>query len=136
VWSTTKDPENHARQVRRAFDRCQHTRGLTIIASSLDPIADDFEARFAEAGCDDATIAFQKGVIILEFARRARSFGQALFTGIKDVLRAGARIEHIEPDCLVSLSEIALRAGHSRAAISLFAKGERQEGFFRRPSLA
>ena len=39
---------------------------FSIIASGLDPQADDFEARFYNAGCDDATISFQKGHIIVD----------------------------------------------------------------------
>ena len=34
---------------------------FSIIASGLDPEAEDFEKRFYDAGCDDATISFQKG---------------------------------------------------------------------------
>jgi hypothetical protein len=33
---------------------------FSIIASGLDPRAEDFELRFYGAGCDDAAIAFQK----------------------------------------------------------------------------
>ena len=40
---------------------------FAIVASGLDPEADNFEDRFFEAGCSDATISFQKGLIILEF---------------------------------------------------------------------
>jgi len=95
---------------------------FTIIASGLDPDSDDFEDRFFEAGCDDTTIAFVKGRIVIEFAREARNFSHALFTAIQSVQRAGATVEHIEPDYLVSLSDIAERCDLSRAAISLFAK--------------
>ena len=102
---------------------------FAIIASGLDPQADDFEDRFYEAGCDDATITFQKGAIILEFARAAKSFAHALVSAVADVQKAGARVERFEPDTLVSLSEIAARSGMSRAAISLYVKGARAEGF-------
>ena len=102
---------------------------FTLIASGLDPEAKDFEAAFFAAGCDDATIAFQRGAIVLDFARAAKSFGAALSTAVRDVERAGARVERIEPDPLVSLSEIAERAGLSRAAISHYALGHRGEGF-------
>jgi len=84
---------------------------FTIIASGLDPEADDFEDRFFDAGCDDATIAFQKGVIIVEFAREAVSFSKAVTSVYEDVLHAGANVERVEPDYLGSLSEIAERSG-------------------------
>lgn len=102
---------------------------FTIVASGLDPEAEDFEDRFYEAGCDDATISFQKGVIVLDFAREAPTFAKALAAAIQDVQQAGANIERIEPDYLVSLSDIAARTGLSRAAISLYGKGERGRGF-------
>src|SRR5229473_2441913 len=105
------------------------TYEFTIIASGLDPDAPDFEDRFFEANCDDATIIVVKGKIVLEFHREARNFSHALASAIQDVTRAGAIVEHIEPDYLVSLSDIAERCSLSRSALSLFAKGERGERF-------
>lgn len=102
---------------------------LTIIASGLNPEAENFEDCFFEAGCGDATISVQKGVIILEFSRKASSFLHALISAVQDVRSAGAQVERIEPDHLVSLSDIARRTGLSRAAISLYVKGERAGGF-------
>ena len=105
------------------------THSFTIIASGLDPNARDFEDRFFEAGCDDATITFQKGAIILEFDREAKNLSHALMSAISDVQAAGARVEHVEPDHLVSLTDIAVRAGVTRAAASLYAKGLRGKDF-------
>jgi putative intracellular protease/amidase len=105
------------------------TSEFTLIASGLDPRADDFEDRLYEAGCSDATIAFQRGMIIIEFARKADSFAAALVSACADVAKAGATIERIEPDYLVNLSDIAERCGLSRAAVSLYCKGERGSGF-------
>jgi len=102
---------------------------FSVIASGLDPRADDFEDRFFKAGCDDATIVFQKGLIVLDFARRAESLARALATALADVRKTGAKVERFEPDYLVSLSDIAARSGLSRAAISLYGKGERGRGF-------
>lgn len=105
------------------------THDFTIIASGLDPEAEDFENRFFDAGCDDATISFQKGVIIAEFHREAVSFSNAIASAYEAMRRAGAKVERIEPDHLVSLSEIAERAGLSRQAISLYTRAERGEDF-------
>jgi len=66
---------------------------------------------------------------VLDFAREAQSFANALISAIADVQRAGAKIERIEPDYLVNLSDIAARSGLSRAAVSLYTKGERGHGF-------
>jgi len=105
------------------------TFDFTVVASGLDPSADDFEDRFFAAGCDDATISFQKGAIILEFARAADSFADGVRSALLDVLKAGAKPVRVEPDYLVSLSDIAERAGVSKAAVSLYAKGERGKDF-------
>ena len=102
---------------------------FTIIASGLDPHAEDFADRFFEAGCGDATISLQRGVLILEFTREAKNITQAIFSAIRDVQRTGAKVTHIEPDHLVNLSDIANRAGITRAAASHYAKGLRGKDF-------
>lgn len=104
---------------------------FTIIASGPDPQADDFEDRFFEAGCDDATIVFTRGLIVLNFVRAAASLHDALASAVADVRAAGALVARIEPDSLVSLSDIAHRAGLTRQAISNYAagKGKRATGF-------
>lgn len=105
---------------------------FTIIASGLHPDMEGFEDRFFEAGCDDATLSFQKGVIIVEFNRESVSFSHAVSTAYENVLRTGAAIERIEPDHLVSLTDIADRAGLTRQATSLYSNGDRG-GDFPRP---
>ncbi len=102
---------------------------FSIIASGLDPQAEDFESRFYDAGCNDATISFQKGHIIADFAREAESIDAALCSAVAGVEAAGAHVDRVEPDPLVNLSDIAARAGLTRAAISQYSKGQRSENF-------
>ncbi len=102
---------------------------FSIIASGLDPRADDFETRFFDAGCDDATVSFQKGHIIVDFARDADSIADAVASAISDVMAAGAHVDRIEPDPLVSLADIAARSSMSRAAMTQYSKGQRGRGF-------
>jgi len=102
---------------------------FTLIASGLDPTDPSFEERLFEAGCGDATVSFQRGVLIFEFDREARTFAKALISGLIDVQSAGAKVTHIEPDHLVNLSEIAERSNLSRAAVSLYASGQRGHDF-------
>jgi hypothetical protein len=102
---------------------------FSIIASGLDPEAEDFADRFFEAGCDDATISFQKGHIIVDFAREAESIDAAICSAVECVGKAGAHIDRVEPDPLVSLSDIAARTGLTRAAITNYSKGDRAENF-------
>ncbi|HEV7370305.1 hypothetical protein [Arenibaculum sp.] len=105
------------------------THEFSIIASGLDPQAADFESRFHEACCDDATISFQKGHVIVDFARDAETMDAAVASAVEAVRAAGARVERVEPDPLVSLSEIAARTGMTRAAITQYSKGQRSRGF-------
>jgi len=104
------------------------THEFTIIATGLDPQADDFEDRFYAAGCDDAVISFQKGLILIDFAREAEDAAQAIASACNDIVEAGAVIKRVEPDPLVNLSDIAFRSGLTRAAISNYASGLRGEG--------
>jgi hypothetical protein len=113
--------------------RTMATFEFTVIASGLDPQATDFESRFYEGRCDDATVSFQNGHIILDFAREAKSISEAIVTAVADASEAGATVERVEPDPLVSLSDMAFRSGMTRAAMSNYYKGLRQEGFSKRP---
>ncbi|OXE35181.1 MAG: hypothetical protein CGW95_15500 [Phenylobacterium zucineum] len=105
------------------------THQFTVIASGLDPEMQDYEDRLFEAGCDDATLSFQRGLIIAEFAREAPTLASAIVSAMENVRAAGANVERVEPDYLVSLSDIADRSGLSRQAISLYARGERGADF-------
>jgi predicted DNA-binding transcriptional regulator AlpA len=105
------------------------TYEFLVVASGLDHEAGDFEDRLVVAGCNDATIAFQKGLILVDFDREARSFAEALWSAVGDVQKSGATVRRIEPDDLVSLADIARRAEMSRAAVSNYFAGTRGEGF-------
>jgi predicted DNA-binding transcriptional regulator AlpA len=105
------------------------TFDFTVIASGLDPQADDFEARFYDAGCDDATVSFQNGHILLDFSREADSISEAIASAVANATAAGALVERVEPDPLVSLSDMAARSGMTRSAMTNYYKGHRQEGF-------
>ncbi len=59
----------------------------------MDTKSDDFEDRFYNAGCDDATISLWKGAIILEFAREAPTFDEALASALADVRRVEGPIK-------------------------------------------
>lgn len=87
---------------------------FSIIASGLDPDAEDFADRFFIADCDDSAVACQKGHIILDFAREAPSPSDAFISIVAGVKKAGAKVERIEPDPLASLSEIPARSGLPR----------------------
>ncbi|MCF8471009.1 MAG: hypothetical protein K9G30_09515 [Parvibaculum sp.] len=98
---------------------------FTFIASGIDPESHDLEDRFFEAGCDDATLAFMKGLLAITFEREAEGYVHAVVSAFRDVLRAGATVERFEPDFLVSAAEIAQRSTLTRAAISNYTRGLR-----------
>ena len=105
------------------------TYEFSIIASGLDPNADDFESRFYDGRCSDATVSFQRGHTIVDFAREASSLEDAISSAVEDAIAVGCKIERIEPDPLVSLAEIAARTGMSRAAMTNYSKGQRGKNF-------
>lgn len=87
-----------------------------------------------EAGCDDATVGQVDGVGYGDFAREAPSFGEALRSAIEQAESVpGLTVTRVEPDDLVTLSEIAQRLGRSRESVRLLAAGERGPGDFPPP---
>jgi hypothetical protein len=77
---------------------------FSIIASGLDPEAKDFADRFFDAGCDGATLSFQKGHIVLDFVREAETMDAAVVSAVECVTAAGAKVQRIEPNPLISLA--------------------------------
>lgn len=94
-----------------------------------DPHADDFEDRFIDAGCDDATFLLMRGSAAISFDRQASTYKDAVFSAYKQIKQAGSTIIRFEPDFLVSASDIAERSGLTRASIGLYMKGVRRSGF-------
>src|SRR3546814_20595313 len=100
------------------------TYEFSIIASGLDPQAPDFESRFYEAGCDDATISFQRGHIVVDFAREAETIDVAISSAVEGVKAAGATVDRVEPDPLVSLAAIASLTGMTLAAMTQYSTAQ------------
>ena len=65
---------------------------------------------------------------IVDFAREADSIAEAIASAVENVCATGAKIDRIEPDPLVNLTDIAERTDMTRAAISNYAKGVRGKG--------
>jgi hypothetical protein len=106
-----------------------NTFEVTIVSSCPNLDIASLSERLFEAGCDDATVSLQKGVAVIEFDREAKNFYHALSSALRDVRSASAKVLHISPDHLVSLSDIAVRTGLTRAAVSNYARGVRGVGF-------
>jgi len=87
-----------------------------------------------EGRCSDATFGSVDGVGFGEFEREAEGFADAVLSAIADVESvAGLRVRRIEPDDLVTMSEIAERLGRTRESVRLLAAGERGAGDFPAP---
>lgn len=102
---------------------------FAIVATGLPIDGAEWEDSFYEAGCDDALVGLQRGLFVLEFNREADTLAEAVESACADIHRAGATIVRIEPDPLVSPSDIAERAAITRQAVSLYVNGKRGEGF-------
>ena len=108
---------------------------FTLVLSGFTVIDEDVEDRLFEAGCDDALLSTRDGVPFLDFERDADSLLSAIMGAIADVEGAGlnVRVIRVEPDELVTASEIAERTGRSRESIRLLAAGKRGMGGFPPP---
>lgn len=105
------------------------TYSFTFVVGDANPHDEEFENRFFDAGCDDATLVLMHGAVAVCFEREHKTYKDAVFSAYENVLSTGANLLRFEPDYLVSASEIAMRSGLSKAAISLYEKGERGEGY-------
>lgn len=77
---------------------------FSIVTSGLSPSQDDALDRFYDAGCDDATVAFQFGQIIIDFAREAETLDEVIASAVTDVTKAGAKVERIKAEPLSARS--------------------------------
>jgi hypothetical protein len=96
-------------------DTGMSTFEFTIFASGLDSSADDIETRLFEAGCDDATISFQTGWVVLDFAREASSIDTAIASAVESIRSVGAMVEFVvrlaDPEEAVASVHLAERTG-------------------------
>jgi hypothetical protein len=96
---------------------------------------DGQEDALFEAGCDDATLSFRKGIAYLDFDREAGDLETAIISAIQQVEQAGMNlwVKRVEPSDLVTSSEIARRLGRSRQSVQQLISGTRGEGNFPLP---
>ncbi len=112
------------------------TNEFTLIVEGPDLQDGSYADALFDAGCDDATIGRVAGVQFLDFDREAESLADAVFEAVEAIERAvpEARVVHLEPDDLVSMSEIGDRTGRTRESIRLLISGERGPGGFPVPA--
>jgi hypothetical protein len=108
---------------------------FTLTLDGPDELTTERMNRLFETGCDDATFGTRCGVHFAMFHREAGSPTEAILSAIEDIERAGTglRVVRVEPDEVVTAGEVAARAGVSREAIRLYARGQRGPGGFPLP---
>ncbi|TMG52461.1 MAG: hypothetical protein E6H84_14190 [Chloroflexi bacterium] len=84
----------------------------------------------------DSTASERNGKTYVGMDREAPDFGMAVVSAIEDVERAlpDVTVVAVEPEDLVSQSDIANRTSRSRESISQLVNGERGPGHFPQPS--
>ena len=106
---------------------------LVLEGEVLSP--ESLEALY-KAGCNDGTFGEVDAVPFGNFSRAAPSAARAIGTAIHDVHRAlpEGRVVRVEPDDLVTASEIAQRLRRTRESVRLLISGERGPGGFPAPA--
>ncbi len=108
---------------------------FTLIFSGVRELTREVLDALFEAGCDDALFGVRDGIAFGDFCRQADTFEKAALSAIRDVEGAGigAKIELVEPDELVTMSEIARRLRLSREGVRKWVAGLRGSGNFPPP---
>jgi|HubBroStandDraft_4_1064222.scaffolds.fasta_scaffold306332_2 hypothetical protein len=87
-----------------------------------------------EAGCSDAAVETGPLGTVVDFTRDAPSLAEALVSAVRDIEKVqGLRAVGVECDNMVTLAQIADRAGVSREAVRLWSTGQRRRGGFPAP---
>jgi hypothetical protein len=120
--------KSSTRSRQREFDFALIVGGVTELTQAVE------DALFA-AGCDDATLSIQYGLLYMDFSRAAESLEKAIFSAIHDIREAkiGAEVLRVDECNLVTPSEIARRIGRSRQQVFQYIKGDRGPGQFPPP---
>jgi hypothetical protein len=108
---------------------------FTLILEGPDILTDDGMDALFDAGCDDATFGAVDGQQYADFTREGDSLAAAVGSAIRQIEDAipGLMVRRVEPDDLVTASEIARRTARSRESVRLLIAGERGRGRFPAP---
>lgn len=106
---------------------------FTIVVRDAYMDIPDIEDKFYEAGCDDALLCNYNDTVYLEFDREADDAEQAIKSALENIRSIGFKQLIVQESGVSTLSEMAERAGLSRAALSQYAKNKRGCGNFPKP---
>jgi len=115
----------------------KQTYTFTLLLHGADPMTRDNMRALERAGCNDALFGRRGTVSYADFDREAESFGEAVLSAIHDVESGvpGLKVTRVEPEELVSASQIAARTKRTRESIRLLIEGKRGPGNFPGPAV-
>src|SRR5260370_38282769 len=113
------------------------TYTFPLLLHGADPLTKDNMSALKRADCNDALFGRRGTVSYANFDREAASFGEAVLSAMRDVERAvpGLKVTRVEPEELVSASQIAVRTKRTRESIRLLIEGKRGPGNFPAPAV-
>ena len=119
----------------KAPNQREREHDFALIVDGVDDLDDVVENALFEAGCDDATVSMQYGLLYIEFSRSAASLKDAIISAIEAVEDAGigAQVRRVDDCNLVTASDIARRIKRSRQLIHQYMNAERGPGGFPPP---
>ncbi|MGA2496605.1 MAG: hypothetical protein ABSH20_02620 [Tepidisphaeraceae bacterium] len=114
---------------------CEQEHDFALIVDGVGELTESVEDALFSAGCDDATLSIQYGLLYMEFSRAAKSLKDAIISAIRDVRKAGigATVLRVDECNLVTASDIARRIGRSRQLVHQYMTGQRGPGAFPPP---
>ena len=126
-------PRHPKPAIEKAVQYAEHD--FARIVGSVSELTQHVEDALFNAGCDDATLSIQYGLLYMEFSRSAPSLEDAIIGAINDVrnARIGAEVLRVDECDLVTPSEIARRIGRTRQLIHQYMNGTRGPGGFPPP---
>jgi hypothetical protein len=115
---------------------CEREFDFALILVGVNELTREVEDALFEAGCDDATLSIQYGLLYMEFSRAAPSLKDAILSAIRDVRKAniGADVWRVDDCNLITPAEIARRIGRTRQLVCQYITGKRGPGGFPPPA--
>lgn len=115
---------------------CELEYDFALILTGVSELTTEVENALFMAGCDDATLSIQYGLVYMEFSRMAPSLKDAILSAIRDVRKAniGAEVWRVDECDLVTPAEIARRINRSRQLVYQYMTGKRGPGGFPPPA--
>ncbi len=115
----------------------KQTYTFTLLLQGVDPLTEENMRALEKGGCNDALFGRRGTLSCANFDREADSFGEAALSAIRDVERSvrSLKVTRVEPEELVSASQIALRTKRTRESVRLLIEGKRGPGNFPSPAV-